>query len=161
MPTSASRRRLRVQWDALHVRLLDYRTGELLREHLRQKRGQHRLREDDRPTRTPRSTQSLLQRARNAGPHLGALCEQIHRQDGEPGVRRVLGVLSLARKHGAVAADEAAEAALELGLPTYRFLRRYLERRTPTPLSLKQVDPLIRQLSIYRDLIDQKTGDPA
>jgi transposase len=154
-------RRLRVQWDELHVRLLDYRTGELLREHLRQKRGQHRLHEDDRPTRTPRSTQSLLQRARNAGPHLAALCEQIHRQDGEPGVRRVLGVLSLARKHGAVAADEAAQAALELGLPTYRFLRRYLERRTPTPLSLKQVDPLIRQLSIYRDLIDQKTGDPA
>jgi transposase len=154
-------RRLRVQWDELHVRLLDYRTGELLREHLRQKRGQHRLREDDRPTQTPRSTQSLLQRARNAGAHLGALCEQIHRQDGEPGVRRVLGVLSLARKHGAVAADEAAQAALELGLPTYRFLRRYLQRRTPTPLSLKQVDPLIRQLSIYRDLIDQKTGDPA
>ena len=153
-------RRLRVQWDELHVRLLDYRTGELLREHLRQKRGQHRLREDDRPIKTPRSTQSLLQRARSAGPHLGALCERIHRQDGEPGVRRVLGVLSLARKHGAVAADEAARAALELGLPTYRFLRRFLERRTPVPLSLKQVDPLIRQLSIYRDLIDQKTGDP-
>jgi len=153
-------RRVRVQWDELHVRLLDPRNGQLLREHLRQKRGQHRLHEDDLPSRTPRSTQSLLQRARNAGAHLGALCEQIHRQDGEPGVRRLLGVLSLAKKYGAAAADEAAQAALELGLPTYRFLRRYLERRTPSPLTLKQVDPLIRQLSIYRDLIDQKTGDP-
>ena len=105
------------------------------------------------------ATQSLLQRARNAGAHLGALCEQIHRQEGEPGVRRVLGVLALARKHGATVAEEAAQAALELGLPTYRFLRRYLERRTHVPLTLKQVDPLIRQLSIYRDLIDQKTGD--
>jgi transposase len=153
-------RRVRVQWDELHVRLLDPRNGQLLREHLRQKRGHHRLHEDDRPARTPRSTQALLQRARNAGPHLGALCEQIHHQDGEPGVRRVLGVLSLARKHGAAAAEDAAQAALELGLPTYRFLRRYLERRTPAPITLKQVDPLIRQLSIYRDLIDQKTGDP-
>jgi hypothetical protein len=70
-------------------------------------------------------------------------------------------VLSLARKHGAAAADEAAQAALELGLPTYRFLRRYLERRNQAPITLKQVDPLIRQLTIYRDLIDQKTGEPA
>ena len=26
------------------------------------------------------------------------------------------------------------------------------------PLTLRQVDPLIRQLTLYRDLIDQKTG---
>jgi len=43
-------------------------------------------------------------------------------------------------------------------VPTYRFLRRYLERRPPVPLTLKQVDPLIRQLTLYRDLID-RTGD--
>src|SRR5882724_4686443 len=55
-------RRLRVQWDELHVRLMDPRKGLLLREHLRQKRGLHRLHEDDRPARTPRSTESLLQR---------------------------------------------------------------------------------------------------
>ena len=37
---------------------------------------------------------------------------------------------------------------------------RYLERRRPAPLTLRQVDPLIRQLTLYRDLIDRKTGDP-
>lgn len=46
-----------------------------------------------------------------------------------------------------------------LGVPTYRFLRRYLERRPPVPLTLRQVDPLIRQLTLYRDLIDRTTGD--
>jgi len=46
-----------------------------------------------------------------------------------------------------------------MGAPTYRFLRRYLERRPPVPVTLRQVDPLIRQLTLYRDLIDQKTGD--
>ena len=50
-------------------------------------------------------------------------------------------------------------AALDLGVPTYRFLRRYLDRRPAAPLSLRQVDPLIRQLTLYRDLIDRKTGD--
>ena len=55
--------------------------------------------------------------------------------------------------------DDAAKAALDLGVPTYRFLRRYLERRLSVPLTLRQVDPLIRQLTLYRDLIDRKTGD--
>ena len=35
---------------------------------------------------------------------------------------------------------------------------RLLERRRPVPLTLRQVDPLIRQLTLYRDLID-RTGD--
>ena len=42
----------------------------------------------------------------------------------------------------------------------YHFLRRYPERRLPATLTLRQVDPLIRQLTLYRDLIDRKTGDP-
>ena len=42
----------------------------------------------------------------------------------------------------------------------YRFLRKYVERRPPVPLTLRQVDPLIRQLTLYRDLIDRTTGDP-
>jgi len=38
-------------------------------------------------------------------------------------------------------------------------VRRYLERRPAAPLTLTQIDPLIRQLTLYRDLIDQQTGD--
>ena len=62
------------------------------------------------------------------------------------------------KRYGPVAVEDAAKAALELRVPTYRFLRRYLERRPP--LTLRQVDPLIRQLTVYRDLIDRTTGDP-
>ena len=68
-------------------------------------------------------------------------------------------LLSLAKKHGPAVVEDAAKAALDLGVPTYRFLRRYLERRLPVPLTLRQVDPLIRQLTLYRDLIDRTTGD--
>ena len=99
-------------------------------------------------------------RAKTAGPHISAVCDYIHQHDGAAGVRRILGVLALAKKHGPAVVDEAAKAALDLGVPTYRFLRRYLERRLPAPLTLRQVDPLIRQLTLYRDLIDRKTGDP-
>ena len=152
-------RRLQVQWDGVRVRLVDLKTGQLLREHLKQERGRHRICDEDRPSRTPQTTEVLLRRARAAGEHIGAVCDQIHRQDGERGVRRILGVLSLAKKHGVALVDDAAKAALELGAPNYRFLRRYLERRAPAPLTLRQVDPLIRQLSLYRELIQRKTGD--
>jgi len=154
-------RRVHVQWDGLHVRLLDPRSGRLLREHLVQRRGHHRIKDEDRSARTPRSTEALLARARSAGVHIGQLCEHIHRAEDVFGVRRILGVLSLARKHGAAALDEAAKTALDLELPNYRFVRRFLERRPPVPLTLRQVDPLIRQLTLYRDLIDKKTGDQA
>ena len=73
--------------------------------------------------------------------------------------RRILGLLALAKKHGPAIVEDAATAALEVGVPTYHFVRRYLERRPPLPLTLRQIDPLIRQLSLYRDFIDRRTGD--
>ena len=152
--------RVQVQWNDLHVRLLAPKTGQLLREHLRAPRGWHRVQDDDRPARTPSGIVALLARATTAGAHISAVCTYIHQHEGAAGVRRMLGVLALAKKHGPAVVDEAAKAALDVGVPTYRFLRRYLERRLPAPLTLRQVDPLIRQLTLYRDLIDRKTGDP-
>jgi hypothetical protein len=152
--------RVQVQWTDLQVRLLDPKTGQLLREHVRAPRGWHRIDDADRPARTPAKTLALLTRAHHAGPHLHTVCTSIHEHDGAVGVRRILGVLALVKKYGPAAADDAAKAALELHVPTYRFLRRYLERRPLAPLSLKQIDPLIRQLTLYRDLIDRQTGDP-
>jgi transposase len=150
---------LRVQWDELYVRLLDPKTGQLLREHVRQKRGWYRIKEEDHPKRTPLRTSQLLGRAGRAGSHIGALCDAIHRAQGEVGVRRILGVLSLAKKYGAAATDEACAAALEMGVQEYRFVRRYLERCPQAPLSLQQVDPLIRELVQYRDFINYKTKE--
>ena len=64
-------RRVPVQWDGLNVRLLHPQTGQLLREHLRQKRGWHRIQEEDRSPRTPPSTLQLLDRATRAGANIG------------------------------------------------------------------------------------------
>jgi transposase len=152
-------RHVQVQWDGLHVRLLDPRTGQLLREHLRQKRGHHRIQDQDRPQKTPLGTCQLLGRAERAGPHIGELCHALHRQHGELAVRRILGVLSLCKKYGTAAVEDACTAALEMGVREYRFVRRYLERKSPLPLSLRQVDPLIRQLTLYRDIIQNRTQE--
>jgi transposase len=149
-------RQVHVQWDAMFVRLLDPRTGELLREHLRGKRGGHRIRDEDRPRRTPPQLLQLLARAHKAGANIGAVCDAIHARQGELGIRRIQGLLQLVRQYGSVACDDACAAALELRVPEYRFVRRYLERRPQAPLSLRQVDPLIRELTQYRDLIQQR-----
>lgn len=150
--------RVDVQWNDLQVRVLDPRSGQLLREHLRTRRGHHRVDDADRPTRTPRKTLALLDRARTAGPSIGALCDHLHRTEGVLAPRRILGVLALARKHGPALTDEAAHFALEAGAPSYRFLRRYLERVKAPAVALTQIDPLIRQLTLYRDLIDRRAA---
>ncbi len=152
-------RRVRVQWDERHVRLLDPKTGQLLREHLRQQRGGHRIKDEDRPHKTPLGTLQLLARTERAGRHIGALCQGMYRNQGEVSVRRILGVLSLAKKYGAASVDDACAAALEVEVFEYRFVRRYLERRPQNPLGLRQVDPLIRQLTLYRDFIADKTKE--
>jgi transposase len=90
-------RKVNVQWDATFVRLLDPRTGELLREHLSGKRGGHRIRDADRPRRTPPQLLQLLARAHKAGPNVGAVCDAIHARQGELGMRRIQGVLQLVK----------------------------------------------------------------
>ena len=149
-------RQVDVQWDLMYVRLLDPRTGMLLREHLEQKRGRHRVRPEDRPRRTPSHTLRLIARAHKAGMNIGAVCDAIHHRQGEDGLRRIMGVLALVKKYGCAVTEDACGAALELGVAEYRFVRRYLERSPQAPLTLRQVDPLIRELVQYRDLIQQR-----
>jgi transposase len=150
-----------VQWDGFRVRLLDKSNGMLLREYVVQKRGGRRVRDEDRPKQTPKSTLHLVSELERVGRNVATLVEQMRRRYGDEDViRKLQGVRSLVKKYGGAVVDDASAAILELGLYEYRALRRYLERRPTAPLSLAQVDPLIRELTHYRDLIEQKTqGD--
>jgi transposase len=150
-------RLVQVQWDELYVRILEPNSGQLLREHVRQKRGWYRIKEEDHPKQRSLRVSQLLWRAGRAGTHIGTFCNLIYSQLGEPGIRRVQGVLSLAKKFGPAAVEEACATALEMGVHEYRFLRRYLERGPQ--LTLRQVDPLIRELVHYRDLINLRTQE--
>ena len=146
-----------VQWDARQVRILSALNGQLLREHVRHTPGGRRTARADRPAPTPHGVLDLLRRAESAGVHIGTLCRAIYEREQDLGARRILGVLALARRFGVAAVEDACAAALEMGVPTYRFARRYLERQPALRLTLRQVDPLIRELTHYRDLIDRLT----
>ena len=149
---------VQAQWDVLFVRILDPKTGQLLREHVRQKRGWYRIRNEDRPIRSPLPVLQLLSRCERAGANIGALCQRIYNHQAQAGVRRIQAVLSLAKRYGIAATEDACGVALAMGIHEYQFVRRYLER-TP-PLGLRHIDPLIRQLVEYRDLINLRTQEP-
>lgn len=153
-------RKVQVQFNDMHVRLINPKDGQLLREHLRQERGRRRIEERDKPSQTPLGTLKLLGRATTVGKNIGQLARSLYEREGQVAVRRILGLLSYAKKYGAATCDEACELAMETG-GGYHFVRKYLERRPPTPLSLIQIDPIIRQLTLYRDLIEQRGNNPS
>jgi transposase len=150
-----------VRWDHRYVRILEPKTGVLLREHLRQRPGHYRIDERDRSPRTPPSIAQLLQRARVAGKHVGLLCEQLEQRRDQFAARQILGVLSLVKKRGFGVVDDCCRTALEAGVVTYRLVRKLVERAAMHAPQLRQVDGLIRELTVYRDFIDRKTqGSP-
>jgi hypothetical protein len=159
LPPGWMGRHVNVQWDELHVRILNPNTGKLLREHLRQKPGGYRIQEEDRPKKMPLSTAQLLRRAEHAGAQIGKFCQLIYQQQSQTGIRRILGMLSLIKKYGAAAVEDGCATALDIGVHEYRFVRRYLERRPHPQMFLRQIDPLIRQLTEYRDFINLKTKE--
>jgi hypothetical protein len=97
-----------------------------------------------------------LRRAAHAGAQTGKFCQQLYDRHGETGIRRILGVLSLMKKYGTAAVEDACATALDVGVYEYRFVRRYLERRPHPQMFLRQIDPLIRELTVYRDFINLK-----
>ena len=101
----------------------------------------------------------LLERAARSGPNIGQFTKALFELQAEAAVRRIQGILAFTKKYGVARVDDACAAALEMQAYDYRFVRVYLERRSEPPLSLRQVDPLIRQLTLYRDLIDERTQD--
>jgi hypothetical protein len=54
------------------------------------------------------------------------------------------GMLSLVKKYGVARVEETCAIALDMQVYDYGFVRRYLERTAQPPVSLRQVDPLIR-----------------
>ena len=150
--------RIHVQWDKVHVRILQPNTGELLREHFRQKAGAHRIHKADRSRKAPEAIEYHISKADVAGTSVGALCRTLVAKRSGYAIRHVLAILALVRRHGPDRIDHACVAALEVGAPTYRFVKKHLERQDNDAPKLHQVDDLIRGLSHYRNVINQRTG---
>ena len=143
-----------VQVDDFHVRLLCPTTGTLLREHTKERPGGYRIKPQDKPKSTPPQVSTLLTRSNNLGEFVGKLCSHIYAHEAQTGVRRIQGIVGLAKKHGKGPLDDACRTAFECGAPTYRFVKTYLQKAT---CETRHHDPLIRELGEYQKLIQTLT----
>ena len=134
-------RRGDVQWEDINVRLLDQGTGQpgCASTCVRNAAGIASPTVTGPPAPHRRPSLCLPPPSEPSGPvpAISAVRDHIHQHEGAAGVRRILGVLSLARKHGPAIVEDAATTALERGVPSYRFLKRYLDRHPVAPLSLR------------------------
>ena len=122
-----------------------------------QQRGHHRILEQDKPQRTPPTTLALLNRASHARPKVGAPCNNCTRARGSS-VSVVSGRPPPREEVRTRRRRSRRCRRPRLGIADYRSpppLPRAPARR---PISLRQVDPLIRQLTHYRDVIARKPG---
>ena len=153
-------RRVQVQWDSRQVRLLEPEQRPVAaRAPARRRAAAIASKTKTDPQKTPLGTQQLLCRADKAGSQIGALCRGMHTRHGRDRGAPHSGRAVVGQEVRRAAVDDACAAALEVGVCEYHFVRRYLERNPQLPLSLRQVDPLIRQLTLYRDFIDNKTKE--
>lgn len=157
VPPGLIGRQVHVRWDNHRVRILDPNTGQLLREHLRTRDGFFRVDPRDRSPRTPPQIEQLVQRARIAGKHVGALCERIEQRRHQFAAREILGVLSLVKRHGIAWIDACCRTALERDVDSYRVVARLAKRPHDPGQLLQQADGLIRDLSHYRDVVRRMT----
>jgi len=137
------------------IDIIDPRTMEKIRTHVKSDRpGAVKMEEEDRIFNPSRQTTYLLNKAESIGPVTKQLCEQIFKEKGRTGQRRMQGIVNLARKHEADSIETAAKTAIERGLRSYKSFCRLVEiQKTPTDAetkdSISQEHELIRPSNDY------------
>lgn len=148
---------------ALDIEILDPKTLTVIRRHMRSyKPGKVEMPESERLFNPSRMTEFFLEQAAKIGPKTRELCEDLFREEGRVGQRRIRGVLSLARKHHAAVIEEACALAVVRRVRSSKTVREIVERleeekggAKQTSLPLTQSHELIRPLKDY-DLFFEK-----
>jgi hypothetical protein len=104
-----------------------------------------------------------LRRAALVGPHVEQWARQMLEVRGIPGVRVLIGLLSLTHQHSRDEIDRACEIAQTHGAVRLKTLRQLL-RRGGAPqeqMAFLEEHPIIRPLSDYQALVQAALGTGA
>ena len=161
--------RLWVRWDSHLVRIFDEQMRPIA-VHVRQEPGRF----STQPVHIPAAKISgveqgsgrLLFKAQQVGDQIGQWAQAMLQTRGIEGVRVLLGLLSLAKKHPHEDLERVCEVANSHGVYRLRPLRQLLKRPHPTigrqaslpDLELIQEHPLIRSLSDYTRFVREVLG---
>jgi transposase len=146
------------RWDTRLVRVFNHRF-EQIAVHARREPGRFSTQDKHIPTEKrsgiERGSAWLLSRVRRIGPHACLWAEQMIAARGIEGVRVLMGLLALTKRHEASAIEDACRIASGHGEYRLRTLRTLVKRRgnAHEQSLFLETHPIIRPLSEYGDLV--------
>jgi hypothetical protein len=151
-------RRVWARWDGHVVRLFNQRLEQIA---IHAQREPGRFATDDRHIVAEkrggieRGTAWWLRKAHVIGSDTGRWAEAMLAQRGIPGVRVLMGLVSLTNKHTDTAVDQACRVAQSHGAYRLRVIRELLKRQAPPQEQFEFITehPLIRSLADYGQLV--------
>jgi transposase len=154
VPEEYLRREVWVRWDGRTVRVFNDRWQQIA-VHAQAERGRFcRLNPLATGRRAECSETWLRNEALRLGPHCGAWAEAVLRQRGVEGIRPLLGLLALGRRHAAATLERACAQALAGGAYRLRDVKLRLHQpETETTPSFLEAHPLIREMAEYGALL--------
>jgi hypothetical protein len=147
-----------VRWDSRLVRVFNQRF-EQIAVHARHEQGRFRTQNSHIPKEKrsgiERGATYLLNKTSLIGPQSGRWAEQMVQQRGVQGVRVLMGLLNLAKRHPGDQIESACETALTHGAYRLRTIRELIKRQGEQQQQFEFIDehPIIRSLSDYGDLV--------
>jgi len=147
-----------VRWDSRVVRVFNHRF-EQIAMHVRHEPGQFSSQNKHVPKEKrsgiERGATYLLNKVSLIGPQSGRWGEQMVQQRGIQGVRVLMGLLNLAKRHSYDQIECACETALAHGAYRLRTIRELIKRQGDRQEQFEFIDehPIIRSLSDYGDLV--------
>ena len=151
-------RQVWVRWDSRVVRIFNSRF-EQIAIHTKQEPGRFRTADRHIPQQKrsgiERGATVLLRQADLIGSHTGVWAAQMVHQRGIEGVRVLMGLLSLAKRHHADCIEQACELASTHGAYRLRTVRELIKRQGDRQERFEFIDehPIIRSLSDYGELV--------
>ena len=151
-------RRVWARWDGHVVRIFDRQLQQIA---IHAQREPGRFASDDRHIAAEkrggieRGTAWWLRKARSIGADTGRWAAAMLEQRGIPGLRVLMGLVSLTNRHTDVAIDQACRVAQSHGAYRLRVIRELLKRQAPEQEQFEfiQEHPLIRSLADYAQLV--------
>ena len=146
------------RWDGRLVRVFNQRF-EQIAVHARREPGRFSTQDKHIPAEkrsgVERGSAWLLSQTRRIGPRAGRWAEQMLAARGIEGVRVLLGLLALTKRHEASAIEDACRIAAGHGEYRLRTLRTLLKRQAPADeqTTFLEEHPIIRSLSEYGELV--------
>lgn len=153
-----------VRWDSHMIRVFNQRL-EQIAVHSRQVDGKFRT--DDKHV-DPRKRSGiergsawLLNKASLIGPYTGRWAEQMLQQRGIEGVRVLLGLVNLSRRHSADAIEQACESACTHGAYRLHTIRELIDRQSDRQGQFEFIHehPIIRSMAEYGQLVHTAFGE--